>query len=143
MKETTSAIQNKVDNASSIAELREIIKNLPRDSFCVRIDEMRQSHNIRSFNRIQKNVAMSKSQFFDVLSGKAKPQRNHIVKIGIAMQLSVLEINELLKLAHHKELYAKNPEDVIVIYGIQNGMSIIEIEDELMKINASFSLLEK
>ena len=143
MKDTTSAIQNKVDNASSIEELREIIKNLPRDSFCVCIDEMREAHNLKSFNSIQKNVAMSKSHFFDVLSGKAKPQRNHIVKIGMAMHLSVLEINELLKLAHHKELYAKNPEDIVDIYGIQNEMSIIEIEEELMKINASFSLLEK
>ena len=142
MKDTTSIIQNKVDNASTIEELHEIIKNLPKDSFCVRVDEMRQAHNIKSFNSIQKDVAMGKSQFFDVLSGRAKPQRQHIIKIGIAMHLSVTEINELLKLAHHKELYAKNPEDLVVQYGIQRGLSIIEIEEELMKVNASFSLLE-
>ena len=143
MNESTTAILNKIDNAHSFEELDEILKNLPKDSFCVRVDEMRQAHDIKSFNSILKDVTMSKSQFFDVLSGKAKPQKHHVIKIGIAMKLSVQEINELLKLAHLKELYAKDKEDVVIMFGIQNGLTISDIQEKLEEINASFSLLEK
>lgn len=142
MKETTADIQNKIDKAGSIDDLHEILKNLPCESFCVRVDEMRQAHN-KKFSEIEKQVAISKTQYHNVLNGTVKPQRHHIIKIGIAMELSVPEINELLKLAHHKELYAKKTEDAIIIYGIQRGMSVIEIQELLDEKNASFSLIEK
>ena len=63
--------------------------------------------------------------------------------MGVAMNLSVEELNELLKLANLKELYAKRKEDAIIIYGINNKMKIDEIDVLLVESGSSFTLSEK
>ena len=59
------------------------------------------------------------------------------------MGISLEEMNELLKLAQHKELYAKNKEDAIIIFGLKNKLKIIEIEELLSDYGATLHLLEK
>ena len=42
-----------------------------------------------------------------------------------------------------KELYSKIPEDAIIIFGLNNNKTILEIEELLIAKGASFSLLDK
>jgi hypothetical protein len=54
------------------------------------------------------------------------------LRIAFALGLSLEELNELLKLAHLKELYAKNVEDAVIIFGMKEHLTPAEI-DELLE----------
>ena len=139
---STKEIYNLLERASTTEELDKIISNLPKTSFVVRIDELREKYEL-TFSQIQINSGITKSLFYAIVSGTRKSKKNHIIKIGVAMGISLEEMNELLKLAQHKELYAKNKEDAIIIFGLKNKLKIIEIEELLSDYGATLHLLEK
>ena len=143
MKPTTKELENKIDKAQSVDELRKIISELPKDTFYDRLNELMEKYGVCPAD-IVRSTGMIKSLVYDITSarGKRKPQRYQILKIAIAMRLTLEELNELLKLANYKELYAKNAIDNVIRYGIQNNLPDEEIEKLLMDASAPFSLFE-
>ena len=143
MKPTTKELENKIDKAQSVDELRKIISELPKDTFYDRLNELMEKYGVCPAD-IVRSTGMIKSLVYDITSarGKRQPQRYQILKIAIAMRLTLEELNELLKLANYKELYAKNAIDNVIRYGIQNNLPDEEIEKLLMDASAPFSLFE-
>lgn len=141
MKITTKELENRIERMQNIDELREMLSELPKTTFYDRINELLNEHNMTPA-QIIKATGMTKSLVYDILSerGKRKPQKHQIIRIGLAIGLSVEEVNELLKLANHKELYAKNDVDAIIIFGIRNNLPDDEIEKLLLEAGCSFSL---
>ncbi len=142
MNLSTREFENRIDRAQSIDELREMLKDLPKTTFGDRIYQMCEERNF-SLSKVQRDCGITKSYFYDFANGTRSPKKHHVIKIGMAMQLSIEEINELLKLAQHKELYAKRKEDAIIIFGIKNHLSDIQIDELLVDAGSTFSLSEK
>ena len=102
-KETTKELENKIDKAQSVDELRKIILELPKTTFYDRLNELMEARKMSPAD-IVRSTGMVKSLVYDIVSsrGKRKPQRYQILKIAIAMRLTLEELNELLKLANYK-----------------------------------------
>lgn len=145
MEKSTELIKNQILNSKTEEEFDEVIQNIPKSSFVVRINELLQNHNFKNFSEVQIRCGISKSLFYDIVNGKTKypPKKEHIIKIGIAMGLSVSEMDEILKLSNNKELYPKNKDDSIIMYGIEKGMDAEQIEELLIKKGAIIRLLDK
>lgn len=142
MKATTKEFENKIEKAANWDEMKRILSELPKTTFSVKISELCDKYCI-NFSQIQIKTGITKSLFYSIVNGTRKPQKHHIIKIGLAMSASSEEINDLLKLAQHKELYAKNRDDAIILYGINQRLSVEEIEALLIESDAKLSLLEK
>ena len=78
-----------------------------------------------------------------MLNGTRNPKKGNIIKIAVAMKLTLEEANELLKLAGQKELYAKNKEDAIVMFGLKNDLQITQIEELLTDAGCRLHLIEE
>ena len=143
MNLSTKEFENKIDSAQNINELRELLAQLPQMTFYDRLNELLDKYGM-SPSQIQKATGITKSLVYDITSarGKRKPQRYQILKIALAMRLNVEEINELLKLANYKELYAKNKVDAVIIFSINQKLPDEEIESLLIDAGATFSLFE-
>ena len=141
MKITTKEFENQIEKAKNPEELQQILSQLPQTTFSVRIDELCKACNM-TFSQVQVVSGITKSMFYAIVNGTRKPKKVHIIKIGLAMGLSLAEINELLKLSGLKELYAKNKEDAILIYGLQNKLSVMQIEELLTDADAKLHLIE-
>lgn len=142
MKLSTKEFENKIDGMQSIDELREMLTELPKTTFSDRIYEMCEEHQL-NFSQVQRECGITKSYFYDFANGTRAPKKHHVIKIGMAMHLSLEELNELLKLAQHKELYAKRKEDAIIIFGIKNNLTAMQIDELLIDAGSTFSLSEK
>ena len=142
MNVSTKEFENRIDHAQSLDEFRQMLADLPKTTFSDRIYQLCEAKNM-NFSQIQKECGITKSYFYDFANGTRKPKKHHVIKIGIAMGLSLEEMNELLKLANHKELYAKKQVDAIIIYGIKNKLSAMQIDELLAEAGADFSLAEK
>lgn len=139
MQPTTKELENKIDKAQSVDELRKILKDLSQTTFCTRLYELCEERQL-SFSEVQRDCGITKSHFYNFANGTRLPKKYHVIRIGVTMGLTVEELNELLKLANLKELYAKRKEDAIIIYGIKNGMKIHDIDALLEDSGSTFTL---
>lgn len=140
---TTKEIENRIEKAGSMEDLKKVLSEIPKITFHSRFCELCDARDL-TFSQVQIKSGITKSLFYGFFEKKGKNsrkiQKHHIIKIGVAIGLTVEEVNELLKLANHKELYAKRPEDAIVIYGLNNNLDASQIEELLIEAETKFSL---
>ena len=142
MQVTTKEFENRIEKAQNTDELKKILSDLPQTTFSVRIDQLCNEYG-KTFSQVQTDSGITKSLFYAIANGTRNPRKVHIIKIGLALGLSLDEVNELLKLAKLKELYAKNKEDAIVIFGLQKHLPIAQIEELLIDAGASMRLMDE
>lgn len=141
-KISTNALENRIKKAKNIEEFKEILAELPDLTFSARMEQLCRKYGM-TYSQVQVASGITKSLFYAMLNGTRKAKKGHIIKIAIAMGLTLEETNELLKLAGQKELYAKNKEDAIMIFGLNNGLHITQIEELLTDADCRFHLIEE
>ena len=120
---STKEMNNEIEKAKNWDELIKIIKDNPVPTFGQRFVEICDKYKISSATaqlRAETTFAIGKTSFYYYLDGRRKPKKEVVIKMGLAIGANVEEINELLKLAKHKELYSKSQEDAVIIFAIKN-----------------------
>lgn len=85
-------------------------------------------------NEIIKKSELSEIYAYQILSGvKKSPARSKVLSLIIAMKLSFDEAQDILKKTGYPTLYAKNPFDCVIIYGLCKKMSVVEINEILFE----------
>ena len=127
LKKSTGELLTALSKASSIDEY--IRNNEPYF-----IDQTISEHLIQLLDEkgLFKSEVIKKSELSDItayhiFSGKRNPSRNTLLCIAIAMGLNEREIDGLLKLARFIPLYVKDKRDSIILFGIQQGKSVAEV----------------
>ncbi len=73
------------------------------------------------------------SYLYQIFRGVREPSRDKLIQIGIFLELSMIDMNRLLKVGRRTPLYVKNIRDVVIIHGINKGYSIEEIDSSLIE----------
>ena len=94
-------------------------------------------------SKLNSRCTKSKSYLYKCSSDVKVPSKKVIVCIGIALQATLEEINTMLKYAGHKELYPKNMWDAVIIFGLNKGYTISEIDRLLIEYEALDELLNE
>ena len=92
---------------------------------------------------INKTKAIEKSNLnniyaYEIFSGKKKPSRNKLLQLIFGMELDLESSQKLLRLAGLSPLYPRNKRDSIIIFSINNSLSLLECEELLEKMNEDF-----
>lgn len=74
---------------------------------------------------------MSYCYFYDVINGRKIPSKDKIIRIVLAMNLSLDDCQEALKISGKSALYPRIKRDSILIYAINKGYSIYQTNDLL------------
>lgn len=72
---------------------------------------------------------------YDVFGGKSLPGRDHAIMLAFGLRCSLSETQRLLRLAGVSELWPKNRRDAIVIWCVQNELTLDECDKELWRLN--------
>lgn len=75
---------------------------------------------------IVRKSEMSEVYAYQILSGIRVPERKKLLCIAFGMELSLDEVQNLLKSTGYAPLYAKNPFDCILIYAFYKHLNILE-----------------
>ena len=86
-------------------------------------------------SKIIKKTELSEVQCYQIFDGRRKPSRDSLLSICIAMDLSLDETQQILKAGGFAPLYPKNKRDVIIIKGIQNNLSVAQINEHLYDLD--------
>lgn len=139
---TTGEFENRLKKARTPEQLEQVLRELPDMTFPVRLGQLCDQYGM-TLSRVQIASGITKSLFYAIANGTRKPQRVQIIKLSLAIGLTAAQLNELLKLAGLKELYAKNKADAILIFGIENKLDLSDMEQLLTDAGTSLHLLDK
>ena len=76
--------------------------------------------------------AISYVEVQKIMSGKKHPKRDILLCIAFVLHMNVDETQQLLKSGRRALLTGRDPRDVVIIYGLLNHTSLIEM-DALLK----------
>ena len=83
---------------------------------------------------IVENSEMSEVYAYQIISGiKTHPKREKVLCLAFGMHLDCDETQKMLKKTGYAPLYAKNPFDAVVIYGLYKNLSIVEVNNLLFE----------
>ena len=84
---------------------------------------------------LARRASMSEIYVRQIFSGRRFPSRDRLLCLCAALELTIEEIQQLLKRASYAPLYPKRKRDVIIEYGLVHGMTLSEINDKLYAEN--------
>ena len=72
---------------------------------------------------------------YKIFSNTRNPSRESMIAVGLALQLSVEEIQLLLRISKFALLDSRDKRDSIIIFGFSNHLSVFEVDDLLNQNN--------
>ncbi len=84
-------------------------------------------------SQVIRAAEMSEVYAYQIFSGLRIPERKKLLCLAIAMNLSLDEVQTLLKSAGYPTLYVKLPFDSVVIYGVCKKLSVVQINELLFE----------
>ena len=81
--------------------------------------------------QVIKNAELSEVYGYQIFSGVRVPERKKLLCLAVGMGLNIEQTQHLLKCAGYSQLYVKLPLDSIVLYGLCNGYSVVQINELL------------
>lgn len=79
-----------------------------------------------STSEVIKRSRIERTYCYQILNGRKRPGRDKLVALALAMNLSFEETQQLLSVANLGILYARSKRDSILIYAINNKMSVLD-----------------
>jgi len=98
------------------------------------LNQLFQSYSIKKAEFIYRSC-FSRSYVYEVFSGKKIPSRDRLLMIILILNASVEEANKLLQSSSYHSLYPKDLRDAILLFGIQQKMSVQRVNDILFELN--------
>lgn len=141
MCNTTEELESELNKTKSIQQLQKLQQE-KEEAFAVPdaltyLLELAKNRGLdkKSFAKaIIQQSSLERSYVYHLLSGEYGLTRDKYIQFAIVGGFSLEEINKLLKYAKMATLYARDSRDAILIYGLQQKMSLIDINmtlDEL------------
>ena len=144
MKKDTQQLENEIAKINDPIEIENFIAD-NQDNFT--------DFNLQSYLQFlldEKNLIKSKviadsklSQIYayHIFGGRKKhPSREKIISLALAMNLNLNEAQRLLYYAGCEKLYARNSWDSVIIFALENNLSVDETNDLLNKLSEAANL---
>lgn len=131
MKKDTVQILKELENCDSFkAFYKENKEYIVKKELSAYLSELVEKKGIKKADVIRRS-GLNESYAYQIFTGIRVPERRKLLCLAVAMELNLDEIQTLLKTSGYAQLYVKNEFDCIVIYGIINNLTVIEINSLL------------
>lgn len=115
----TSQLEEHLEKEESFDE-ELIIKNGCPD-FCSAIAAHMDKKGLSRANMIRK-MNIERTYGYQLLNGRRRPTRNHVIQMGLLLELDIDSFQKLLKIAKKKPLYVRDLFDARVFFAIKHKM---------------------
>lgn len=129
-KDTAHLLEELRNCADFRSFYRENEEYLPKRTLAEALDALVKKHGIKKSEAIRR-AELSEVYGYQILSGLRVPERKKLLALVIGMQLDLEEVQTLLKSTGYAPLYAKNPFDCVVIFGLCKKLTVAELNDML------------
>ena len=126
-------LNDKVSDERSLNEYLERLDKYKGDSFIQYFGMLMDRHKMTKSEIIKASLIERTfaSKMLSKSENAKRPTRNHLIALCIACGCNVAETEKCLKLTENRAFNAKNKRDSIIIYGINRGMTVMELNELL------------
>lgn len=98
-------------------------------------DRMNELLTVKKLSKasLAKRSGMSEVYIHQIFSGRRNPSRNRLICLACGFGLDVNDTQDLLQRGGHAPLYARSKRDAIIIFGLDKGKTLFEINDLLFE----------
>ena len=75
---------------------------------------------------------LGRAYVYRIFAGQKLPSRDKLIALAFGLQLSDAETQKMLKLSGNRELYARDERDVLILFALQHGMTIMDTNGLLL-----------
>lgn len=142
---STEFLKHKLDELGNDDKaLNQYLYELNHKSLGDYLYELMEEKNMNVKDVCIKCTNISESYVYAIRNNeKQNPKREVLITIACAMGITVDQTNALMKYAGHRELYAKDKDDALIIYCLNNKMDTSSIEELLRSKNSKFRLFKE
>ena len=130
-KKSTSNLENELKRNTSLESFLE--KNraeMSTDTLAARLQTLITAKGLTKAE-VVKESNLNEIYAYQILSGTRRPSRDKLLCICFAMKASLEETQALLQRSGFAPLYARNHRDIIIIFALTHGYSIIQLNSDL------------
>lgn len=99
-------------------------------SFHGLLTSLAHEHQVSRAQAIE-DAGVTLSYGYQVFSGARRPSRDTVLMLALGVHASVREAQDLLTRASLGRLWAKDPRDAVIIYGLDRQWTRSQVDDEL------------
>lgn len=123
---STDELLKRLNNTSTIAALDKYTKEIKQTiSFSQYLNNCLSDSGMSPAQLIE-SAQIQRNYGYQILNGTKNPGRNKIIALCLAMSLPLENVQRALTLAKEGILYPKNPRDSILIFCINNHISVAD-----------------
>lgn len=122
------------DNNSALDEYVDSIEGKYQTNLSQYIKEILERKNM-SIADLHRTSLIDRNYIYQIMDGSKKPGRDKIVAIAIGAGMSLEECQQALEISKEGILYPKSRRDSVIIYAINNKLSIMDLNSLLEKYN--------
>ena len=133
MKKSTRELLSLLKSAPSITNYLEEQKDdlISTEPLHVLLDELLAEKQLKKADIIKRSL-LDRKYSYDIFRGaKKSPSRKKVLALCLAYPLSLDEAQRLLKSTGYPPLYARNEWDAVVIYALERGMNVGDVNEIL------------
>lgn len=78
---------------------------------------------------------LDRAYVYQIFSGEKSPSRDKLIALAFGLCLSDEETQKMLKLSCNRELYARDERDALILFALQQQMTIFETNEILADHN--------
>jgi len=120
MNKDTDSLVNEIRKSASINEfIAENTMEFDPKMFVITLNSFLNAKKVNKQTLIRESY-LNPSYVYEILSGKKKPSRDTVIKLSLALSLTLMETGRLLKLSGFGDLYPRIERDAIFIFCIEN-----------------------
>ncbi len=132
-KDSVSKTKMMLDGSVSLDNLDQILKDakpaLPLKSHLLKL--MGEKGMSNEDLGVLANIG--RSTVYKIMDGKQRPEQDALLRMAFALELTGEETQQLLKAGHRAQLTASRPRNIAIIFGLQNGLTLDEMDGILME----------
>ena len=115
-------------------------ENMIRESLADHLEKLRTKKGIRKSDIIRSS-GLDNSYVYQIFRGEKHPARDTLICLAFGLNLNEEDTQRMLKIGGYSELYPRLERDAVILFAIQRGMSLNEV-DKLLFDNGHHTLLE-
>lgn len=90
------------------------------------LEQLLVKYKVKKADAIRRSE-LSEVYAYQIFSGIRVPERKKLLCLAVGMELTLEDVQCLLKCCGYAQLYVKNTFDCILIFGICKGLSVVQI----------------
>lgn len=137
---STDELTHEIKNATNIEDyLADNKTELLADTLAKQLNLLLAQKGLKKADVLH-DSQLSKAYIYQIFSGQKIPSRDKLIAIAFGLHLSENETQRLLKMSGHRELYARDKRDAVILFALQRGKTVFDVNELLF--NQELSVLD-